>query len=246
MQQEKVSNETVENYLKAIYTLSQGNGTDADDAADVHRGANQQRIADSLGVSISGVSKMLRTMHRADLIDYSPYHPVRLTERGRAIALEVIRHHRLLELYLTQSLGFGWESVHREADRLEHYISEEMEDRIEAALGFPQFDPHGDPIPSRAGQMPEFSRRSLARCAPGDRVVVSRVTDEDADLLKYLADKGIRPGVGITLIEREPFGGSFVMCIDGREQQRLSPYAAGHVFVQERQVRATDNMPESQ
>jgi DtxR family Mn-dependent transcriptional regulator len=234
MQSEKVSNETIENYLKVIYTLSLGNGVDAESSLDVQRGANQQRIADALGVSISGVSKMLRTMQRAGLIDYSPYHPVKLTERGATIALEVIRHHRLLELYLTQSLGFGWETVHREADRLEHYISEEMEDRIEAALGFPEFDPHGDPIPTRTGQMPAFSRKSLARCAAGERVIVSRVTDEDEELLKYLADKGIRPGVPITLLEREPFGGSFVMSVGDMGEQRLSPYAAGQVFVSER------------
>jgi DtxR family Mn-dependent transcriptional regulator len=231
MPKEKLSNETIENYLKAIYTLSQGNGVDKPLGPDEHRGANQQRIADALGVSISGVSKMLRSMKRSELIEYSPYHPVVLTERGTKIALEVIRHHRLLELYLTQSLGFGWESVHREADRLEHYISEEMEDRMEAALGFPAFDPHGDPIPSRSGTMPEFSRRSLATCIQGERVVVSRVTDEDEDLLRYLGEKGIRPGVRVTVLQREPFGGSYVMQVGDELDQRLSPYAASQVFV---------------
>jgi DtxR family Mn-dependent transcriptional regulator len=231
MSQEKDLTETIENYCKAIYTLSQGNGVDVELASDVQVGANQQRIADAVGVSISGVSKMLKAMQRAELVTYSPYHPVKLTERGTKIAIEVIRHHRLLELYLTQSLGFGWEAVHREADRLEHYISEEMEDRIEAALGYPAFDPHGDPIPSRTGEMPPFSRRPLSSCTPGANVAVSRVTDEDDNLLKYLAEKGIRPGVTVTLLEREPFGGSFVLQIGDSNPERLSPYAANHVFV---------------
>ena len=232
---EKVSNETLENYCKVIYTLSLGNGVDSQRSAEGQKGANQQRIADALGVTISGVSKMLRTMQRADLIYYSPYHPVTLTERGTKIALEVIRHHRLLELYLMKSLGFGWESVHREADRLEHYISEELEDRMEAALGYPAFDPHGDPIPSRNGQMPSFSRQSLASCELGTTAVISRVTDEDEELLKYLADKGIRPGTSVKLLEREPFGGSLVVQVgDASDPERLSPYAACHVFIEMR------------
>jgi DtxR family Mn-dependent transcriptional regulator len=222
MNQTKTITEAVENYLKAIYYLTMQD----------HSGASQQAIAQAVGVSISGVSKMLRAMAKSDLIVYSPYHPVSLTERGEKIALETIRHHRLIELYLVRSLGYGWDDVHREADRLEHYISEQMEDRMESALGFPTTDPHGDPIPTRDGFMPAFSCVTLASQPVGKRVLVCRVTDEDEELLRYLGARGITPGTKVTIADREPFGGSIVLTT-GDESQRVSPYAASHVFVED-------------
>jgi DtxR family transcriptional regulator, Mn-dependent transcriptional regulator len=223
MESTKTLTEAVENYLKAIYNLS------IEDPA----GATQHRIAEMVGVSISGVSKMLRTMEKSELIEYSPYHPVKLTERGAKVAIEIIRHHRLLELYLVKSLGYSWEDVHREADRLEHYISEQMEERIETLLGFPTVDPHGDPIPTRDGHMPAVSCITLASQPVGARVIVRRVTDEYEDLLRYLAARGVRPGVQLTISDREPFGGSIV--IDSAESgtQRISPQAGANVFVEE-------------
>jgi DtxR family Mn-dependent transcriptional regulator len=231
MSYEKLSTEAVENYLKAIYTLSLGNSVDAEPSEDV-QGASQQKIANVVGVTVSGVSKMLRTMQQAELIEYSPYKPVVLTKSGEKTAVDVIRRHRLIELWLIKSLGFGWESVHREAERLEHYISDEIITRIEQTLDFPEFDPHGDPIPNKLGEMRHFSRKSLASCESGDSLKVSRVTDEDETLLKYLAEKGIRPGVNVSLIEIEPFGGSYVIQILDSEMTRISPYAAQHVFVE--------------
>ncbi len=227
----KLTTEAVENYLKAIYYLS----CDTSDHA-----ASQQKIADHVGVSISGVSKMLRSMAKGDMIVYSPYHPVRLTDRGEKMALEVIRHHRLLELYLVQSLGFGWEEVHGEADRLEHYISEEMETRIESALGFPSFDPHGDPIPTRDGIMPKYSTVTLAAQSDGTSVIVRRVADEDNALLRYLGERGVKPGTVIKIIEKEPFGGSLVLDVCG-ETQRVSVQAASKVFIEPSEAAVAKN-----
>ncbi len=227
MPETRVSTEAVENYLKTIYTLS----TESE-AERIEAGASQQRIADALGVSISGVSKMLRSLAKSELIDYSPYQPARLTERGEKIALEIIRHHRLIELYLMKTLGYGWDRVHREADRLEHYISEEMEERIEAALGFPTLDPHGDPIPTRDGRMPPTSRLTLDFLGrPGVHLRVERIADEDELLLRYAEERGLVPGAEIMVTEREQFGGSLIFDSSAGESHRISPDAAKRVYV---------------
>lgn len=212
--------ESVENYLKAIYQLGHGG-----------QGASAQDIATQVGVSAAGVSKMLRHLGKHQLIRYAPYQPVFLTEVGEKVALEVIRHHRLIELYLMQSLGYDWDKVHSEAERLEHHISEEFEDSIERLLGYPQFDPHGDPIPTRDGKIAPHITETLEEQATGAQVVVRRVTDENDELLRYLAARNIRPGTVIELLEREPFGGSLRVKLAAGEE-RISPDAARHVFVQ--------------
>src|SRR5699024_607672 len=126
-----------------------------------------------------------------------PYKGVSLTETGRNVALEVVRHHRLLELYLSQALGFDIDQVHAEADRLEHHVSEELETRMEKALGYPEFDPHGHPIPDRAGALPSIMDIPLAELPPNREAVVSRVSDRDPDQLRQLDTFGIRPGVKV-------------------------------------------------
>jgi DtxR family Mn-dependent transcriptional regulator len=215
-----IKSESVQNYLKAIYTATNGD-----------EGASQIEVARLVGVSPSGVSKMLRHLERNGLIRYEPYRPVHLTDLGRRIALEIIRHHRLLELYLTQSLGYTWERVHQEAERLEHHISEEFEETIDRMLGYPQYDPHGDPIPTRDGSLPPDVRTTLESQPVGVTVVVRRVTDENRDLLSYLAEHGLRPGAVLTLAEREPFGGSLILEIGG-QQARISPDVGKHVFIE--------------
>jgi DtxR family transcriptional regulator, Mn-dependent transcriptional regulator len=214
----KFESEPMENCLKAIYQLA------GDDD-----GAGTQEIAVRLGVSASGVSKMLGRLARHNLVSYSPYRRVRLTPSGQKIALEVIRHHRLLELYLMESLGYPWDRVHSEAERLEHHISEEFEDSIERMLGFPEYDPHGDPIPGRDGSMLPHATLTLESQNTGDRFLVRRVTDEDGALLRYLGARGIRPGACVELLEREPFGGSIRIRVDDRLEQ-ISPEAARQVF----------------
>ncbi len=220
MTKSNVATEAVENYLKVIYQICQGGA-----------GASVQEIAEQTGVSAPGVSKMLRHLGKHQLVAYTPYHPVHLTAIGERIALETIRHHRLLELYLMQSLGYGWDQVHSEAERLEHHISEEFEDSIERLLGFPAFDPHGDPIPTRDGQMPPPVVETLNAQATGARLIIRRVTDEDCDLLRYLGERGLRPGTAVLLVDREPFGGPLHLQVAGRVQQ-ISPEAARQVFVE--------------
>lgn len=216
-----LTSEAAQNYLKAIYQLDDGDG----------RGVPAQDIAAQVRVSGPGVTKMLRHLAALQLIHYTPYQPVRLTEVGEKVALEVIRHHRLLEVYLMESLGYGWEQVHAEAERLEHHISEEFEDSIERLLGFPAFDPHGDPIPTRDGKLPPPVTQTLEAQTEGARLVVRRVTDEDPALLRYLGERGLRPGTAVQILDREPFGGSLQVLVGSREV-RVSPQAAQNVFVE--------------
>lgn len=219
MSEAKLTSEAMENYLKAIYQLDRGNG------------ASAQEMAAQLDVTGSGVSKMLRHMERLGFVIYAPYRRVRLTETGRKIALEVIRHHRLLELYLMESLGYGWDRVHAEAERLEHHISEEFEERIDQLLGSPAFDPHGDPIPARDGTVPVYATATLESQPDAAWVVVRRVVDEDEALLRYLGEHGIRPGTALRVLGREPFGGPLRLCVAGREE-RVAPGAARQIFVE--------------
>lgn len=221
---EKFITEAVEDYLKTIYTLCQEGSAEG-------KGASTQKIAARLGVSAPGVTKMLHHLAKHQLVEHTPYAPTVLTPVGEKIALELIRHHRLLELYLMESLGYGWEQVHEEAERLEHHISEGFEESIERLLGFPEYDPHGDPIPTRDGQMPRYATETLAAQADGVPLVVRRVTDENPDLLRYLKERRLLPGTPVWIAEREPFGGALVLDVDGT-REHISPEAAGNVFVE--------------
>jgi DtxR family transcriptional regulator, Mn-dependent transcriptional regulator len=220
MQKENFLTVSVENHLKAIYHLG-----------NEYRGASTQNIAARLGISSPAVTKMLIHLAKHGLVEHIPYRPVCLTPAGEKIALELIRHHRLIELYLAEALGFGWEQVHDEAERLEHYISEEFESSIERLLGYPNYDPHGDPIPTRDGKMPETAKETMAAQKDGTRVIVRRVTDEDADLLRYLKERHLVPGTEALIVAREPFGGSLVLDVVGTEQ-RISCEAAKNIFVE--------------
>lgn len=186
----------VEDYLKAVYGLEVEG-----------RQATTSAIAERMGVSAPSATAMMKRLDELGLVERAPYHGVTLTERGRLCALEVLRHHRLLELYLADSLGMSLDEVHAEADRLEHVLSENLEARIDAALGFPTHDPHGDPIPDSALQIPASASRSLADLALGDTATVARVPDGDAALLRYLAEIAIVPGENIVLMKSAPFGG---------------------------------------
>jgi DtxR family Mn-dependent transcriptional regulator len=216
----RVTSEPMENYLKSIYHLDTSG-----------RGASVQDIAALVGVSAPGVTKMLQHLSRHCLIEYTPYQPVHLTPLGRKVALETIRHHRLLELYLMETLGYGWEQVHSEAERLEHHISEDFEAAIVRLLGDPEFDPHGDPIPTRDGRVLPPVVDTMEDQGDGEWLVVRRVTDEDPELLCYLGARNLRPGKIVRLVDREPFGGPLRLLVDDREE-RISPDAARHVFVE--------------
>ncbi|HEU0165235.1 MAG TPA: metal-dependent transcriptional regulator, partial [Thermomicrobiales bacterium] len=199
--------QAMEDYLKAAYRLEQEGGP-----------VSTQRLADELGISGPSVTNMVKRLDELKLLKHSRYHGVTLTPSGQHVALEVIRHHRLLELYLAEALGFDWDEVHAEAERLEHHVSEELERRMEKALGYPQFDPHGDPIPSRTGTFPEVDDIALPDVPAGKSAQVSRVSDRDPDHLRHLASLGVKPGVTLDVIEHLPFDGPIRVTVDGVEQ----------------------------
>ncbi|HEY3729537.1 MAG TPA: metal-dependent transcriptional regulator [Solirubrobacteraceae bacterium] len=196
----------VEDYTKAIYALE----------ARIHEGqaVSTTALAGRLGVTAASASGMVKRLGELGLVTHEPYHGVVLTEAGRRIALEVIRHHRLLELYLVESLGVPWDRVHQEAEVLEHVLSEELEELIAAKLGDPTRDPHGDPIPSRNLTIEETPTESLQSLEAGTRGRFTRVSDADPEMLRYLADRGIAPGDELEVVERQPFGGPLFVRFD--------------------------------
>jgi DtxR family transcriptional regulator, Mn-dependent transcriptional regulator len=191
----------VEDYVKAIYSLAErGTGV-----------ATTNALAERLGVTPPSASSMTKKLDRLGLVARIPYRGVRLTPQGEDLALKVLRQHRLLELYLADTLGLSWDEVHDEADRLEHAMSDELEEAIAARLGHPTRDPHGDPIPGRDGQIDERPTVSLAALAAGMQGTFVRVSDADPEMLRYLATRGISPGDRFEVVERQPFGGAFVV-----------------------------------
>lgn len=211
-----------EDCLKAVYELER-----ASDGAAV----TTNDLANRLALAAASVTGMVKRLAGQGLIDHARYRGVRLTERGRRTALRTLRRHRVIEAYLVSVLGFGWDRVHEEAERLEHAASDELVDRMAAALGNPAVDPHGAPIPTRDGGIVEGpAGRALSELAPGEHGRVARVEDEDADRLRYLATLGITPGVEFELIERAPFGGPLTLRIDGGRRQ-VGPQLAAHVLV---------------
>jgi len=187
----------VEDYTKAIYGLS----------VRAEGPVTTTALSERLGVTAASASGMVKRLGELGLVSHQPYHGVELTEAGRRVALEVIRHHRLLELYLVKTLGVPWDRVHQEAEVLEHVLSEELEELIAAKLGDPTHDPHGDPIPTRDLTITETATHSLESLDPGARGVFARVSDSDPEMLRYLAERGIAPGDSLEVVERQPFGG---------------------------------------
>lgn len=196
---------TIEDYLKAIYELSR----------DEQRASTNQ-IADCMGITPASVSEMVKKLAETQppLVEYQKHRGVTLTVEGERIALEIVRHHRLLELFLYQILGYSWDEVHAEADRLEHVISEEFEERISAALGDPLHDPHGEPIPTRDLRMPEEADFPLADMRQGTRVEICRVRSSDAQLLRYLSERGLVPGARLAVQEHSPFDGNLLLQVE--------------------------------
>jgi DtxR family Mn-dependent transcriptional regulator len=227
------TNEGAENYAKAIYQL-QGRGKEAVHTNDV---------AERLGVTPASASGMLKRLADEGLVSYRPYHGARLTERGERVALEMIRHHRLLELFLAEVLEMPWDRVHEEAEVLEHHISEELEELIAAKLGEPALDPHGDPIPDRDLAMGADVSVALTELEPGEAGVFARVSDSDASMLRYLADRDIQPGASIRMKSREPFGGPVMVEIEGHDHPLGSELAASMRVTEVRAVGRTTLRP---
>jgi len=199
--------EAIEDYAKAIYAL----------AAHGEGPVTTSALADRLGVAPGTVTAMLKRLAKLGLIEYEPYRGVELTAAGERVALEVIRHHRLIEAYLAEALGMPWDRVHDEAEVLEHYISEDLEERMAAALGHPDRDPHGDPIPDRRLSIPGDAGTPLSGLEPGQGGVFSRVSDGDPEMLRYLSRHRIKPGVALRVTSRDPFGGTLTVAVDGGE-----------------------------
>ena len=212
---------TVENYVKAIYQLAYM----ADDGA-VATG----QISAALGVLPGTVTSMLNTLDESNLATYTPYEGVRLTRSGRALALRVLRRHRLIEQFLSQTLNLSWDEVHEEAEHMEHAVSDALVDRIDAYLGHPTTDPHGDPIPKADGTVAAAADRPLADCAVGDRFRIARVIDQSSDFLRYLSQAGLAIGVQGSLVAKDDMHQCVTIRL-GSDETTLSYEAAAKLMV---------------
>jgi DtxR family transcriptional regulator, Mn-dependent transcriptional regulator len=214
----------VEDYLKAIYELQDGQ-------RPVPNGALLARFRLATAhYSAAAVTDMLKKLATAGLVHYEPYHGVRLTAAGEQIALEMLRHHRLLELYLVERMGVPWDQAHAEADVLEHVLSEALESRIAALLGEPRFDPHGAPIPTREGTLPQRALLPLSQVAEGERCKVAEVDDADPSQLRYLAQIGLVPQAAVTIRQRDPLDGPLHLLV-GEALQIIGRRIADSVLV---------------
>lgn len=209
----------MEDYMKAIYKL---------------HGQNKQVptsvLAEDMGVAPASVTNMCKKLAELKLVEYEPYQGIKFTQTGQKLALEIIRHHRLIELYLAEALDVPWDQVHEEAEKLEHVISEDLEERMAAALGDPKFDPHGAPIPSRSGEVFRHESGRLVDMKVGDVLVVVEVDDANPELLRYLGELGIYPGTEITLMVQAPFEGPLTLNI-GNVEYNLGYQAAKSILV---------------
>lgn len=210
--------QAIEDYIKAIYTLAQAG-----------KRVTTNDLAERLGVSAASVTNMMKRLARLRLVRHEPYRGVELTDAGEKVALEVIRHHRLLELYLSRHLGVSLDRVHDEADRLEHVISEDLEERIAAALGEPALDPHGDPIPTREGAVPSRAVQLLSDARPGQRGVIARVSDDDGDAIRDLEAAGLLPGVAVEVVSAG--ARQIEVLIEGRSRRIAAGLAAAIYIV---------------
>ncbi len=217
----------VEDYLKTIYDLARGG-----------RPVTTSALAERLGVAPASVTGMVKKLAEMKLLAHEPYRGVALTAAGRRIAVEVIRHHRLVETYLHQALGVPWDEVHAEAEKWEHVLSEEMEARMDAALGHPTTDPHGAPIPSPDLVLEEPDHPPLARLTDGQRGAVAEVSDDDADLLRYVGRLGLYPGTAFEVVQGAPYadGPVTVRLLSGDQagtEHAVGHRAAAHLFVKD-------------
>jgi DtxR family Mn-dependent transcriptional regulator len=214
--------DTVDDYLKAIYLLGR-------EGAPVSTSA----IARKLSLSEASVTGMIRKLAERKLLRHTPYRGVRLTSSGEALALRLIRKHRLWELFLVQHLKFGWEEVHEHAERLEHATDEELERRLFEMLGRPSRDPHGDPIPGDDGKEKETGRMTLSAMKAGDRGEIVRCLDQDAGLLDHLRRMGLKPGRRFRVSAMEPYGGPISLVLGRKKTVRIGPSVAGALMVRE-------------
>ena len=212
---------TVENYVKAIFQIC---------FAQSGRPAATGQVAEALSVSPGTVTSMLKTLSESGLATYAPYEGVRLTAAGSALALRVMRRHRLIELFLVKTLQLAWDEVHEEAEHMEHAVSDRLVDRIDEYLGFPQTDPHGDPIPRADGSLETPAGRTLAECPPGFRFCLTRVIDQSPEFLRFLTEAGLPLGARGEVLAGPAAAGALTVAVAGR-QTRLDREAAEKILV---------------
>lgn len=211
--------DAVEDYLKAIHKVEQEK-----------QAVSTSDLAERLDISSASVSGMTKKLAEMNLVKHKPYEGVVLTEHGRRVALEVVRHHRLIERFLAEALDVSWDQVHEEAERLEHVISEDLEDRMDEFLGNPETDPHGSPIPTREGRVERPPCKPLTDMEPGETSLIYEVSDHDAELLRYLARKKLYPGTRIEFLSSEPYSGGVKLRVD-EDEIEIGDEAAGHIKV---------------
>jgi len=212
--------QAVEDYLKTIMEVQRERGKVA-----------TTTLADRMGVTPASATGMIKKLAGLKLVRYSPYQGVVLTRAGEKVALEVLRHHRLLELYLAEALGYTWDQVHEEADRLEHVISEEFEDKIFEVLGRPTRDPHGEPIPTKDGTIPTADHEPLSDLQPGTSGVISQVSQSNPEMLRYLGERGLVPDAAVEVVEKAPFEGPITVRT-GKASHVLGRKLAQHIQVE--------------
>lgn len=214
---------TEENYLKAIYFLSQGS----------EKGATTNAIAERLETKPASVSDMLKKLSDKDLLIYKKYQGVKLTAKGKEIAIQTVRKHRLWEVFLVEKLGFGWEEVHEVAEQLEHIQSVKLTNRLDSYLSNPKYDPHGDPIPDEAGNFPKRTETTLEECELLSEVIIRGVKDTSPEFLRYLEKLGIGLGAKLSILEKEPFDGSMQVKINSALDTSLSAAVCTNLFVKQ-------------
>jgi len=200
-----------ENYLKALFSLSNGNGE-----------VNVIDLSRELAIKMPTVTSMMKKLAGKSLVHYESYKPLRLTEKGKLEAALIVRKHRLTEMYLVEKMGFGWEEVHEVAEQIEHINSQAFFDKLDHLLGHPKVDPHGSPIPDKQGNMNVMEYRNLGQCEKGDTVKVTAVTNESDEFLTYLNSKEIYLGLEMVILSVDPFDGLIVVCYSGRSPLAIS------------------------
>jgi DtxR family Mn-dependent transcriptional regulator len=202
-----VLSQSAEDYLKAIYTLE-----------SKKKGASTTQVAKAMEISSASATNMIKRLAEMKLVEYESYKGARLTDAGQKIALEIIRHHRLLELYLMEIMDYSWDEVHDEAEKLEHHISEQFEEKIAGMLDNPTHDPHGDPIPTKEGMIPEIKGESLAEAKEQHSYLIIRVNNQNPESLRYLEKEGLMPGEKLTVKEKTPLNDTITIVVGDHEK----------------------------
>ena len=216
--------QAMQDYLKTIYKLQE----ESEDVEVV----TTSLIAEYMQIAAPSVTNMIKKLAAIHLVEHTPYRGVTLTKPGTKIALEILRHHRLLERYLAEVLGYSWDRVDAEAEKLEHVISEEFEERIDVLMGYPTTDPHGAPIPTRKGDIEHETFLPLSRLQAGQTAVVRRVDDQNPEILRHVEDLGLKLGTQMEVCDKAPFNGPLLLQINAHKDYSMGLELANHIFVQ--------------